>query len=118
VGAGGAGTPPRPPKDGMTINEPDAAALEAFTMAMLASCGQLSLIIDHMHRFAAEVGVPGDAPPLPVALHNLVRDVLGQLAAEHVVADIATAAQMLESATRIIGDELFFVDVSRLRDAS
>ena len=42
---------------------------------------------------------------------------LGRLAAEHDVADIATAAQMLESATRIIGDELFFVDLSRLQDA-
>src|SRR5690349_10755640 len=102
----------------MTLNEPDAAALEAFTLAILASCGQLSLIIDHMHRFAAEGGVPDDAPPLPVALHSLVRDVLEQLAADHAVADIATAAQMLESATRIIGDELFFVDVSRLRETS
>jgi hypothetical protein len=97
----------------MTHNEPDAA-LEAFTMAMLASCGQLSLILDHMHRFAAEGGVPDDAPPLPVALHNLVRDVLGGLAEDHDVDDIATAAQMLESATRIVGDELFFVDLSRL----
>jgi hypothetical protein len=53
----------------MTQTESDAA-LEAFTMAMLASCGQLSLIIDHMHRFAAEGGVADDAPPLPVALHT------------------------------------------------
>lgn len=102
----------------MNPNEPDAAALEAFTMAIMASCGQLSLIIDHMHRYAAEVGIDDDAPPLPVALHNLVRDVLERLADEHAVADVATAAQMLESATRIIGDELFFVDLSRLRDMS
>lgn len=99
----------------MTHTESDAA-LEAFTMAMLASCGQLSLIIDHMHRFAAESGIADDAPPLPVALHNLIRDVLAQLAGEHEVHDIATAAQMLESATRIVGDELFFVDLSRLED--
>jgi hypothetical protein len=99
----------------MTQTESDAA-LEAFTMAMLGSCGQLSLIIDHMHRFAAEGGVPEDAPPLPVALHNLIRDVLQRLAGDHDVGDIATAAQMLESATRIVGDELFFVDLSRLED--
>jgi hypothetical protein len=99
----------------MTQTESDAA-LEAFTMAMLASCGQLSLIIDHMHRFAAEGGVADEAPPLPVALHNLIRDVLERLAADHDVTDIATAAQMLESATRIVGDELFFVDLSRLED--
>jgi hypothetical protein len=99
----------------MTQTESDAA-LEAFTMAMLASCGQLSLIIDHMHRFAAEGGFADEAPPLPVALHNLIRDVLERLAADHDVTDIATAAQMLESATRIVGDELFFVDLSRLED--
>ncbi|HET8535826.1 MAG TPA: hypothetical protein VFL73_01485 [Solirubrobacteraceae bacterium] len=99
----------------MTQTESDAA-LEAFTMAMLASCGQLSLIVDHMHRFAAEGGVADEAPPLPVALHNLIRDVLERLAADHDVTDIATAAQMLESATRIVGDELFFVDLSRLED--
>jgi hypothetical protein len=99
----------------MTQTESDAA-LEAFTMAMLASCGQLSLIIDHMHRFAAEGGVADDAPPLPVALHNLIRNVLERLAADHDVTDIATAAQMLESATLIVGDELFFVDLSRLED--
>lgn len=99
-------------------NTDHAAALDAFTMAVLASCGQLSLILDHMHRFAAANGAPGDAPPMPVALHNLIRDVLGQLVHDHDVADIATAAQMLDSATRIIGDELFFVDVSRLREAS
>jgi hypothetical protein len=42
--------------------------------------------------------------------------VLERLAADHDVTDIATAAQMLESATLIVGDELFFVDLSRLED--
>jgi hypothetical protein len=31
------------------------------------------------------------------------------------VADIATAAQMLDSATQVIGDELFVVDVTRFQ---
>jgi len=104
------------PIGAMTHSDSDAA-LEAFTMAMLASCGQLSLIVDHMHRFTNEAGFADDAPPLPVALHNLIRDVLERLAADHDVGDIATAAQMLESATRIVGDELFFVDLSRLQDS-
>ena len=44
----------------MELPETDAtAALDAFTLAVMASCGQLSLIISHMHRFAAEHG-PGD----------------------------------------------------------
>ena len=38
------------------------------------------------------------------------------LAEEHATEDIATAAQMLGSATQLIGDELFIVDVDRLRD--
>jgi hypothetical protein len=98
-----------PPKTDAT------AALDAFTLAVMASCGQLSLIIDHMHRFAAEAGPDADAEPVPVVLHQLLRDVLHSFAAEHDVADLATAAQLLDSATRTIGDELFFVDLSRLQ---
>jgi hypothetical protein len=101
----------------MQSPETDAtAALEAFTLAVMASCGQLSLIIDHMYRHLAEEASDADVPPPPVALHNLLRDVLRPLADEHALADMATAAQMLDSATRRIGDELFFVDLSRLRD--
>jgi hypothetical protein len=101
----------------MDPTETDAiAALDAFTLAVMASCGQLSLIIGHMHRHCAEAGPDADAEPVPVVLHQLLRDVLGPLAREHGVADLATAAQMLDSATRTIGDELFIVDLSRLRD--
>jgi hypothetical protein len=40
--------------------------------------------------------------------------VLQGLGEEHDAADIATAAQMLVSATQIVGDELFVVDVEQL----
>ena len=90
-----------------------AAAADALTLAVMASCGQLSLIIDHMHRYRAESG-DGDGESVPAVLHQLLRDVLEPLAEEHDVADLATTAQMLETVTRRIGDELFFVDVSRL----
>jgi hypothetical protein len=90
------------------------AAVDAFTLAVMASCGQLSLIIGHMHRFAAENDVPDDAEPVPALLHKLLLDVLTPLAEEHGVEDLATAAQMIELATQRIGDELFFVDLSRL----
>ena len=89
------------------------AAVDAFTLAVMASCGQLSLIISHMHRFAAENAAPEDAEPVPAALHKLLRDVLTPLAEEHGIDDLATAAQMLEVATQLIGDELFVVDLSR-----
>jgi hypothetical protein len=101
----------------MEPTETDAiAALDAFTLAVMSSCGQLSLIIDHMHRYCAEAGPDADAEPVPVVLHQLLRDVLGPLAEQHGACDVALAAQMLDSATRTIGDELFFVDLSRLRD--
>jgi hypothetical protein len=98
----------------MTSHETDpAAAVDAFALALMASCGQLTLILSHMHRFAAEAEAPEDAEPVPAVLHRLLRDVLTPLAEEHSVADLATAAQMLELATQRIGDELFIVDVSR-----
>jgi hypothetical protein len=92
-----------------------AAAVDALTLAVMASCGQLSLIIDHMHRYRAEGSSEESADSVPAVLHQLLRDVLEPLVDEHDVADVATTAQMLETATRRIGDELFFVDVSRLR---
>jgi hypothetical protein len=92
-----------------------AAAVDALTLAVMASCAQLSLILDHMHRYRAENGDDENADSVPAVLHQLLREVLEPLADEHDVADLATTAQMLETATRRIGDELFFVDVSRLR---
>lgn len=91
-------------------------AVDALALSMMNSFGQLSLILGHMHRFQAEGKSAPDAPPPPLALHDLLEDVLTGLADGHTTADIATAAQMLASATELIGDELFVVDVDRLRD--
>src|SRR5690348_15521800 len=89
-------------------------AVDALAASMMNSFGQLSLILMHMQRYEAEGQSAPDALAPPFALAELLRDVLGGLAEEHSVDDIATAAQMLESATRLIGDELFIVDVDRL----
>jgi hypothetical protein len=91
-------------------------AVDALALAMMNSLGQLSLILAHMHRFHAEGKSAPNAPEPPFALAELLKDVLRGLAEEHATSDIATAAQMLESATRLIGDELFMVDLDRLRD--
>ncbi|MFL5840654.1 MAG: hypothetical protein ACJ77Z_09425 [Thermoleophilaceae bacterium] len=91
-------------------------AVDALALAMMNSLGQLSLILGHMHRNQAEGKSAADAPDPPFALSELLKNVLRELADEHTVDDIATAAQMLGSATRIIGDELFIVDSDRLRD--
>jgi hypothetical protein len=89
-------------------------AIDALVNAMMASFGQLSLMLDHMQRHQAEGLSAPDAPPPPYVMAELVKDALAGLAQDHGEDDIATAAQMLASATRIVGEELFLVDVERL----
>jgi len=89
-------------------------AVDALALSMMNSFGQLSLILAHMHRYQAEGKSAPDAAPPPFVLHDLLEDVLTGLADSHTTEDIATAAQMLASATELIGDELFVVDVDRL----
>jgi len=92
-------------------------AVDALALAMMNSFGQLSLILAHMHRYEAEGRSAPDALPPPFALTELLKQVLAALADTHAVADIATATQMLVTATQIIGDELFVVDLDRLAEA-
>ena len=98
-------------------NHTSLPAVDALALAMMNSFGQLSLILMHMHRHRAEGKSSPDALEPPFALGELLRDVLRALADEHSTEDIATAAQMLASATEVIGDELFIVDVDRLNDS-
>ena len=91
-------------------------AVDALALAMMNSFGQLSLILGHMHRYEAEGRSAPDALAPPFALTELLKQVLAELAQEHPAADIATAAQMLGTATRIVGDELFIVDLDRLQE--
>ena len=112
---GGEVSPARP-SSGMDTHEIDpTAAVDAFAMAVMTSCAQLSLILSHMHRFAAAAS---DADPagdsMPETLRKVLNDVLAPLAEEHAIEDLATAAQMLNAATDRIGEELFVVDISRL----
>jgi hypothetical protein len=91
-------------------------AVDALAFAMMNSFGQISLILAHMHRHQAEGRSAPDAPPPPIALTELLSQVLETLVEEHGSDDIATAAQMLGSATQVIGEELFVVDVDRFAD--
>jgi hypothetical protein len=92
-------------------------AVDALALAMMNSLGQLSLILGHMQRHQADGLSAPDALDPPFALAELLKDVLRGLADDHATEDIATAAQMLGSATSLIGDELFVVDVSRLENS-
>jgi len=92
-------------------------AAGALALAMMNSFGQLSIILTHMFRSQAEGQSVPDALPPPFALERLLEEVLEQLADQHDVADIATAAQMLASATELIGAELFLVDMDRLQES-
>jgi hypothetical protein len=91
-------------------------AVDALALAMMNSLGQLTLILGHMQRHQAEGHSAPDALEPPFALAELLKAVLRGLADEHTTEDIATAAQMLGSATALIGDELFIVDLDRLDD--
>ena len=91
-------------------------ATGALALAMMNSFGQLSIILTHMFRSVAEGHSDPDAPPPPFALERLVSGVLTGLAEHHDVDDIATAAQMLASATELIGEELFMVDMDRIQE--
>jgi hypothetical protein len=97
-------------------NEMNFPAADALALAMMNSFGQLSLILGHMQRFQAEGHSDPEALEPPFALVELLKDVLRSLADEHSTDDIATAAQMLGSATTLIGNELFIVDIERLRN--
>ena len=88
-------------------------AVDALALAMMNSFGQLSLIMMHMHRTKAEGRSDVNAPDPPFALTEVLKQVLPGLADEHGVEDIATAAQMLASATQLIGDEVFVFDFDR-----
>ena len=97
-------------------NELRDPATDALALAMMNSFGQLSLILSHMQRHQAEGKSSPEALDPPFALVELLKDVLRGLADEHGAEDIATTAQMLGSATRLIGDELFIVDFGRIAD--
>jgi hypothetical protein len=100
---------------GMDDSRTDSVpAVDALALAMMNSFGQLSLILGHMHRHQAEGRAAPEALDPPFALAEILKSVLRELADEHAVDDIATAAQMLASATMLIGDELFIVDLDRL----
>jgi hypothetical protein len=90
------------------------AAVDAFAMAVMTSCAQLSLVLSHMHRFAAASDADPAGDSVPETLRKVLNDVLAPLAREHAIEDLATAAQMLGAATDRIGEELFVVDLSRL----
>ena len=89
-------------------------AADALALSMMNSFGQLSLILMHMHRNQVEGRSAPDALEPPFALAELLKEVLRGLCEEHSTEDIATTAQMLASATNLIGDELFIVDLDRL----
>ena len=89
-------------------------ATDALALAMMNSFGQLSLIMMHMHQFKAEGRSDQHVPDPPFALTEVLKKVLPALAEDHEIEDIATAAQMLGSATQLIGDEVFIVDLDHL----
>src|SRR5918998_5633943 len=96
----------------MRTREDTSPAVDALVEAMLQSAGQISLILDHMHRNADE---SPDAEPIPTVLKQLLCGVLHGLPRRHGSDDVATAAQMLTAATDVVAEELFLVDTRETR---
>src|SRR3954470_11723650 len=90
----------------MTTEPTTTPAVEALVGAMLTSCGQLATIFEHMERHRD--GSP-DADAAAVVLARLLEEVLGTLQMQHVIDDIATAAQVLSAATNLVASEVFLV---------
>jgi hypothetical protein len=92
----------------MTTHEPETQAVETLVEAMMQSCGQLTLILDHMSRHENP-----DADPIPDVLARLLSGILAALPERHGLDDVATAAQMLTAATTLIGEDLYLVAENR-----
>jgi hypothetical protein len=84
-----------------------SAAVETLVDAMMDSCGQLAVILDHMSRHENK---SAGAEPIPDVLRRILTGILLALPERHGPDDLATAAQMLTSATALIGEELYLVD--------
>jgi hypothetical protein len=94
----------------MNDHEQETPAVDALVEAMMESCGQLALILDHMKRH--EDRSPG-AEPIPTVFRRLLSGILAALPERHGLDDVATAAQMLAAATELIGDEVYLVTENR-----
>ena len=93
----------------MTTHQPDP--LDMLVDALLQSYGQLALVVEHML-----VAAPEGAEPVPALLRRLLRDVLEPVAERRGDTDVALTAELLATATDVIGAELYLVPLEEFRD--
>ena len=102
------------PSLNMTTTREVPAAVEELVNALTQSYGQIALILDHMASYG---GSDPDAPPFDVVLRGMLGDVLSRLADDHSIADVATAAQMVQAANDVIAEDIYLVDEEKMNRA-
>ncbi len=95
------------------VRGPDGA-LDAFVGQLLGCGAVLSQIISDMARHAAAGGPTPDMVPIPIAAHELLIEVLGELDHRYQRRDLRVAAGLLKEATDRICEEVFFVSPEAL----
>jgi hypothetical protein len=83
--------------------------LDDLTTQLLECGALLSQMISHMVQWQAAGKSAPDAAPIPDVAHQLIRDVIGRLTHNHPAAEISAAAVIVGEATKVIGDEIFFM---------
>ena len=95
------------------VSGPDGA-LDAFVGQLLGCGAVLSQIISQMAQHAAAGGPTPDTVPIPIAAHELLIEVLGELEHRYQRRDFKTAAGLLKEATDRICEEVFFIPPEEL----
>jgi hypothetical protein len=90
------------------------SALDVFVGQLLGCGAVLSQIISQMARHAAAGGPTPDTVPIPVAAHELLVEVLGDLEPRYERRDLRRAAGLLKEATDRICEEVFFIPPEEL----
>lgn len=94
---------------------PNADALDALIVQLLACGGALSQIIGHMQEFEASgLASPGSPPILEVA-HSLIRDVNAELPERHTDQELQVSAEIVEQVTTAICENIFVLPPSEIR---
>jgi hypothetical protein len=88
-------------------NSPDA--LDEL-VTQLIECGAiLSQIVGSMVQYKEAEGSPPGTAPIPDIAHGLIRSVVPDLAQRYSAAEIASAAAIVQQATKKMCDEIFIV---------
>lgn len=88
----------------------DHEALDAFVAQLLETSFTLMTMVNEMTAFEASGHSAADAPPVPVVLSNLLRDVLAPLVAGGSRAAVVHATAVLAETTALVCRDIYVVN--------